>query len=207
MVVFCGFALQYLERMSPEYFINNLDRLPCICPSIHPWLYNPLSDLGRFSVSWSFTQSVGLLGRESSPSQERYLRTGQNKRTQTSMPWVGFEPTIPVFERAKTVHVWDRTAILIGNLCTYRNHETVMLLFPPLRRAAEIKCETFIARLKHLPGCVLSEWHISLLHHYTVCVQHTMGNKTAITEVSNKGNFSFFGQIISGGPASSPKKC
>jgi hypothetical protein len=28
----------------------------------------------------------------------------QNKRTQTSMPRVGFEPTIPVFEQEKTVH-------------------------------------------------------------------------------------------------------
>jgi hypothetical protein len=28
----------------------------------------------------------------------------QNKRTQTSMPEAGFEHTIPVFERAKTVH-------------------------------------------------------------------------------------------------------
>jgi hypothetical protein len=32
----------------------------------------------------------------------------QNKRKQTSMPRVGFEPTIPAFERAKTVHVCDR---------------------------------------------------------------------------------------------------
>jgi hypothetical protein len=32
-------------------------------------------------------------------------RTTQNKRTQTSMSWVTFEPTIPAFERAKTVHV------------------------------------------------------------------------------------------------------
>jgi hypothetical protein len=31
----------------------------------------------------------------------------QNKRTQTSMPRVGFETTIPVFERAKTVHTLD----------------------------------------------------------------------------------------------------
>jgi hypothetical protein len=28
-------------------------------------------------------------------------------RTQTSMPEVGFEPTIPVFERAKTVHALE----------------------------------------------------------------------------------------------------
>jgi hypothetical protein len=32
----------------------------------------------------------------------------QNKRRRTSMPWVGFEPTIPVFERAKTFHASDR---------------------------------------------------------------------------------------------------
>jgi hypothetical protein len=30
----------------------------------------------------------------------------QNKRTQTSMPHVGFEPTIPVFERAKTMNIY-----------------------------------------------------------------------------------------------------
>jgi hypothetical protein len=30
------------------------------------------------------------------------------------MPQVGFESTIPVFERAKTVHALDRAAIVIG---------------------------------------------------------------------------------------------
>jgi hypothetical protein len=38
----------------------------------------------------------------------------QNKRTQTSMPRVGFEPTIPVFERAKTVHDLDGATTVIG---------------------------------------------------------------------------------------------
>jgi hypothetical protein len=38
----------------------------------------------------------------------------QNKRTQTSMPLVGFEPTIPVFEQAKTVYVLDRVDTVIG---------------------------------------------------------------------------------------------
>jgi hypothetical protein len=33
-----------------------------------------------------------------------------NKRTQTLMPRVGFEPTIPVFERANTVHALGRMA-------------------------------------------------------------------------------------------------
>jgi hypothetical protein len=38
----------------------------------------------------------------------------QNKLTQRSMPWVGFEHTIPMFERAKTVHALDRVATVIG---------------------------------------------------------------------------------------------
>jgi FAD synthase len=65
-----------------------------------------------------FTQTVGLLGRVISTSQGLYLHTGkhkQNKRTQTSMPQVGFEPTIPASERAKTVHALDRSLTVIGN--------------------------------------------------------------------------------------------
>jgi hypothetical protein len=38
----------------------------------------------------------------------------QNKRTQTSMPRVGFETTIPVFERAKAFQDLDRAATVIG---------------------------------------------------------------------------------------------
>jgi hypothetical protein len=49
----------------------------------------------------------------------RTTRT-QNKRTQTSMPRVRFEPTIPVFERAKTVHALDRAATVIGCLYTVK---------------------------------------------------------------------------------------
>jgi hypothetical protein len=30
------------------------------------------------------------------------------------MPWVGFEPAIPAFERAKTFHALDRAASVIG---------------------------------------------------------------------------------------------
>jgi hypothetical protein len=40
------------------------------------------------------------------------------------MPSVEFEPTIPVFERAKTVHALDRAATVIGSLhyITYINY-------------------------------------------------------------------------------------
>jgi hypothetical protein len=34
----------------------------------------------------------------------------QKKRTQTFTPWVSFEPTIPAFERAKTVNALDSAA-------------------------------------------------------------------------------------------------
>jgi hypothetical protein len=37
----------------------------------------------------------------------------QNKRTQTSMPRVGFERTIPVFKRAKTVNALHRAVTVI----------------------------------------------------------------------------------------------
>jgi hypothetical protein len=66
-----------------------------------------------------YTQSVGLLGRGISSLQGRYVHTEQRKQnipTQTFMPRVGFEPRIPVFERAKTVHASDRAATLIGFL-------------------------------------------------------------------------------------------
>jgi hypothetical protein len=76
------------------------------------------STLAAFSVSQSYSQSVGLFGRGIRPSQgplppHRTTET-QNKGTQTSMPWVGLEPTIRAFERAKTVHASHRAATAIG---------------------------------------------------------------------------------------------
>jgi hypothetical protein len=58
--------------------------------------------------------SVELFGRVISPSQGRYLTQTQNKRKQSSMPRVGSEPTVPAFERSKTVYALDRAAIVIG---------------------------------------------------------------------------------------------
>jgi hypothetical protein len=90
---------------------------------IHQWLYSLFLGPGLFFIFVIFfTQSVGLLGQGISPSQGLYLYTEQhkqNKRTQTSMSHVRFEPTIPAFERAKTVHVLDREATVIGE-CWYR---------------------------------------------------------------------------------------
>jgi hypothetical protein len=49
-------------------------------------------------------------------SARRKATQTQHKRTQTSMPRLGFEPTIPVFERAKTVHALDRAATVIASI-------------------------------------------------------------------------------------------
>jgi hypothetical protein len=60
-----------------------------------------LLHIGRFFSFLIFTQSVELHGRGISPLQGRYLYTGQNKHrknAEISMPQVGFEPTITVFE-------------------------------------------------------------------------------------------------------------
>jgi hypothetical protein len=71
-----------------------------------------------------FSQPIGLLGRMISSSQGRDLHTGQHKHRinacthQTSMPWVGFEPTFQASERAKTVHALDRAATVTGGLLT-----------------------------------------------------------------------------------------
>jgi hypothetical protein len=67
-----------------------------------------------------FSQTVGLLGRGISPSQGRYLNKGQHKHRinvnthEASMPWVGFEPTIPASKRAKTVHALYGAATVTG---------------------------------------------------------------------------------------------
>jgi hypothetical protein len=93
--------------------------LPSVLPTYLP-IYGStdLVDLGRFFSFLICTQSVGFLGREISPSQVRYLHTvqhKQNKSTQTSMPRVWFEPTIPLFERAKMAHTLDSAATVIDS--------------------------------------------------------------------------------------------
>jgi hypothetical protein len=86
-----------------------------------------LSVYGSTALCWSsavfqflnpFTQSVWLLGWGISPSQGRYLHTGQHKHrihTMTSILQVRFEPKIPAFEKAKTVHVLDCDRQNIGS--------------------------------------------------------------------------------------------
>jgi hypothetical protein len=69
------------------------------------------------------------LYRLRSPSSYRAAQT-QKKRTETTMPQVRFKPTISPFVRAKTVHVLNRAATMIGtsykyNDCILVDEETV----------------------------------------------------------------------------------
>jgi hypothetical protein len=100
-------------RRRPSKNINMLIRL-----YLYPFLlYSTLTVWKGYFSFWIYTQSVGLLGRVIGPSQGRYLNTGQHKHThQTSMPRVGFEPTITASERAETVHALDGSANVTGYL-------------------------------------------------------------------------------------------
>jgi hypothetical protein len=85
--------------------------------SLSLWLYSPL-DLGcflSFLILYTFgrTPWTGVQPIARPLPAHRTIQT-QNKRTQTSMPRVAFEPTNPVFERAKTVHALDRAVTVIG---------------------------------------------------------------------------------------------
>jgi hypothetical protein len=71
----------------------------------------------------------------------------QNKRTQTSIPRVGFEPMIAVFERAKTVHALDRAATVIGNLHRFANWLLKVL-----------ECSTTKTIFVQQESIILSQW-------------------------------------------------
>jgi hypothetical protein len=70
--------------------------------SIYVWLYSPLLNLGRFFSFLIYTQSVGLLERGISPSQGRYLHTGQHKQR------------INAHTGQTGIHALDRAATVIG---------------------------------------------------------------------------------------------
>jgi hypothetical protein len=84
------------------------------------WPYGPLLNLGRF-FSFLILYTVGRtpwMGNQpvARPLPIHRTTQTQNERTQTSMPRVGFEPTIPAFERVKTVHALDRASTVTGDV-------------------------------------------------------------------------------------------
>jgi hypothetical protein len=80
--------------------------------------------LGRFFSFFVF-YAVGGNSRTGDQPVARPLparRTAQthNKHTETSKPQVGFEATIPVFKRAKTVHALDCAAVGMDRMIIFK---------------------------------------------------------------------------------------
>jgi hypothetical protein len=128
---FCGltksFQVNYATVSAASLFNYQDIRGYIFYPSIHPSIHGStvLSlDFSRFfsflilytarGTPWTGNQPVAR------PLPTHRTTQTQNKRTQTSMPWVGFAPTIPAFERGKTVHALDRAATVIGSYIFYR---------------------------------------------------------------------------------------
>jgi hypothetical protein len=96
---------------------NDSDNCNTFRSVLLPWLYSPYAPWPLIQFPNLYT--VGRTPRTSDQPVERPLpghRTAQtqNERSQTSSPRVGFEPTIPAFERAKTVRALDSAATVIG---------------------------------------------------------------------------------------------
>jgi hypothetical protein len=91
-------------------------------PFVGPWsLFQFLNLYTVGTTPWTGDQPVAM------PLPTHRTTETQNKRSQTSVPLVGFEPTIPVFERAKTVHDLDRAATLIGSCVNYTAKNKLLL--------------------------------------------------------------------------------
>jgi hypothetical protein len=96
-----------------------------VCLSIYLWLYSPCGPWSLFQFLTLYTIGrTPLTGFQpvARPLSTHRTTWTQNKRTQTSMPRVGFESTTPVFERAKTVRALGRAATEIcSTTCKFTN--------------------------------------------------------------------------------------
>jgi hypothetical protein len=77
------------------------------------WLHSPLLCLGCYFSFLNF-YAVGRTPWTGVQPVARTLPAHRKTRTQTSMSQLGFEPTIPLFERAKTVRALGRAATVFG---------------------------------------------------------------------------------------------
>jgi hypothetical protein len=105
---------QFVNHQSSYHFGSVLSELLSLCLSLSPHGSTTLLELGCFFSFLIYTQSVGLLGRGISPSQVRYLHTGQHKHRIIAHTGIHasseIQRTNPVFQQAKTVHALDRAA-------------------------------------------------------------------------------------------------
>jgi hypothetical protein len=107
----------------------------------HVFSFIILYTVGR--TPWTGDQPV------SRPLPTHRTALTQNTRRQTSMPGVGFEPTILVFERAKTVHAFDRAVTVMDT--------GLLQLVNTKNYSAIANSHTLHFRVRVLTGCRLSQ--------------------------------------------------
>jgi hypothetical protein len=95
------------RTLLPTYLLTYLSM--AVQSFVRPW---PLFQFLNLIHSRQNSLDKGLARREAATCTQDSQT--QNKSIQTSMPQVGFEPTIQVFERAKTVHALHCAATVIG---------------------------------------------------------------------------------------------
>jgi hypothetical protein len=122
----CLFGGRWLETNVSEPFASN----GCFSGStilalskyiFSLWLYNPCGSWSLFQFLNPYTVGrTPWMGDQTVARPLHTHRTTQTKSkyTPTNMSRVGFEPTIPVFKRAKTVHTLDRAAT-VASLSKY----------------------------------------------------------------------------------------
>jgi hypothetical protein len=106
-------SLNFLRASAISFFLFSMAR--------QPYMGLGLLFSSRFHGHTHLRHTtVGRTPLDEGPARRRdlYLTTRNTHKRQTSMPPVGFEPTILVSERPKT-HVLDLTATGIGNKLYY----------------------------------------------------------------------------------------
>jgi hypothetical protein len=138
-----------------------------------------LLDLGRFFsffIPYTFGRTPWM---EISPSQGRYLHTGQHKHRINAhrypcLEW-GLEPTIPVFEGTKTVRVLDRAATVIGSRSSRRYY--LMLKLSRFHKLLQVRAYSyssyayrvrFLILQRHI--CKPRRLIVSFLARLTFCI-------------------------------------
>jgi hypothetical protein len=123
---------------------------------------------------WTGDQAVAR------PLSTHRITQTHNKRIQTSMPWVGFEITIPAFEPARTVHALDSAASVIGSFllhhsiyCSWWN---LFALHPaevvPLRVVASL-CTDFTVPLR-VVASLCTDFTVPLRVVASLCTDFTV---------------------------------
>jgi hypothetical protein len=98
-----------LRHRSSVLPLHSSVSLQALQPFLGPWPLFQFLDV--FTRTVSLWTSDHLVARLLPTNKTAYTK---HKHIQTSLPQVGFEPTTPVFEPAKSVHASDRAATVIG---------------------------------------------------------------------------------------------